>query len=137
MFSRISKVKSLLSDTVSFCSTMQIGDTSYIDGNSLAIAVQKKSETFESVDVHFEDYDIFKKPFYILSLNEPVISRFSNPNPFIRVGNINIIGISASSVVGVGNVGHARMESRVKHIREVPKENEEANRGFNQQHLNF
>ncbi|ASS93609.1 spore germination protein GerPE [Peribacillus simplex] len=125
MFSRISKVKSLLSDTVSFSSTLQIGDTSYIDGNALALAIQKKSETFHSVDIHFEDYDIFKKPFYIPRLNEPVISRFSNPNPFIRVGNINIIGISSSSVVGVGNVGHARMESRVKHIREVPKEIEE------------
>ncbi|MDP1418347.1 spore germination protein GerPE [Peribacillus simplex] len=122
MFSRISKVKSLLSDTVSFSSTLQIGDTSYIDGNALAIAVQKKSETFDSVDIHFENYDIFKKPLYIPRLNEPVISSFSNPNPFIRVGNINIIGISASSVVGVGNVGHARMESRAKHIREVPKD---------------
>ncbi|MFJ7508433.1 spore germination protein GerPE [Peribacillus simplex] len=122
MFSRISKVKSLLSDTVSFSSTLQIGDTSYIDGNALALAIQKKSETFHSVDIHFEDYNIFKKPFYIPRLYEPVISRFSNPNPFIRVGNINIIGISSSSVVGVGNVGHARMESRVKHIREVPKE---------------
>jgi len=125
MFSRISKVKSLLSDTVSFSSTLQIGDTSYIDGNALALAIQKKSETFHSVDIHFEDYNIFKKPFYIPRLYEPVISRFSNPNPFIRVGNINIIGISSSSVVGVGNVGHARMESRVKHIREVPKEIEE------------
>ncbi|MCK1984357.1 MULTISPECIES: spore germination protein GerPE [Peribacillus] len=121
MFSRISKVKSLLSDTTSFSSTLQIGDTSYIDGNSQALAVQKRSETFQSVDIHFEDYEIFKRPLYIPRLNEPVISNFSNPNPFIRVGNINIIGISASSVVGVGNVGHARMESRVKHIREVPK----------------
>ncbi|MFE4703730.1 spore germination protein GerPE [Peribacillus simplex] len=126
MFSRISKVKSLLSDTVSFSSTLQIGDTSYIDGNSQALAVQKRSETFQSVDIHFEDYEIFKRPFYIPRLTEPVISSFSNPNPFIRVGNINIIGISASSVVGVGNVGHARMESRVKHIREVPKKIEEA-----------
>ncbi|MFE4140573.1 spore germination protein GerPE [Peribacillus sp. YIM B13472] len=124
MFSRISKVKSILSDTLSLSSTLQIGDTSYIDGNSLALAVQKKSETFHSVDIHFEDYDIFKKPLYIPRLNEPVISSFSNPNPFIRVGNINIIGISASSLVGVGNVGHARMESRVKHIREVPKKSE-------------
>ncbi|MFJ8069175.1 spore germination protein GerPE [Peribacillus sp. NPDC096447] len=125
MFSRISKVKSIVSDTVSFSSALQIGDTSYIDGNALAIAVQKKSETFASVDIHFNDYDIFKKPLYIPRLNEPVISSFSNPNPFIRVGNINIIGISSSSVVGVGNVGHARMESRVKHIREVPKKTEE------------
>ncbi|MES1039548.1 spore germination protein GerPE [Peribacillus simplex] len=125
MFSRISKVKSLLADTTSFSSTLQIGDTSYIDSNSLALAVQKRSETFQSVDIHFEDYEIFKRPFYIPRLYEPVISSFSNPNPFIRVGHINIIGISSSSVVGVGNVGHARMESRVKHIREVPKKSEE------------
>lgn len=125
MFSRISKVKSILSDTVSFCSTMQIGDTSYIDGNALALAVQKKSETFGSVDIQFKDYDIFKRPIYIPRLYEPVYSTFANPNPFIRVGHINIIGISSSSVVGVGNVGHIRMESRVKHIRQVPKKEEE------------
>ncbi|AOH53872.1 spore germination protein GerPE [Peribacillus muralis] len=121
MFSRISKVKSILSDTVSFCSTMQIGDTSYIDGNALALAVQKKSETFGSIDIQFKDYNVFKRPIYLPRLYEPVYSSFSNPNPFIRVGNINIIGISSSSVVGVGNVGHIRMESRVKHIRQVPK----------------
>ncbi|KWW16904.1 MULTISPECIES: spore germination protein GerPE [Peribacillus] len=125
MFSRISKVKSILSDTVSFCSTMQIGDTSYIDGNALALAVQKKSETFGSVDIQFKDYDIFKRPIYIPRLYEPVYSTFANSNPFIRVGHINIIGISSSSVVGVGNVGHIRMESRVKHIRQVPKKVEE------------
>jgi len=125
MFSRISKVKSISSKTLIFSSTMQIGDCSYIDGKSFALAIQKKSETFQSVDIHFEDYEISKRPFYIPRLNEPVISSFSNPNPFIRVGHINIIGISTSSVVGVGNVGHARMESRVKHIREIPKKTEE------------
>ncbi|MGE6378821.1 spore germination protein GerPE [Peribacillus muralis] len=125
MFSRISKVKSILSDTVSFCSTMQIGDTSYIDGNALALAVQKKSETFGSIDIQFKDYNVFKRPIYLPRLYEPVNSSFSNPNPFIRVGNINIIGISSSSVVGVGNVGHIRMESRVKHIRQIPKKVEE------------
>ncbi|MFD9624753.1 spore germination protein GerPE [Peribacillus muralis] len=125
MFSRISKVKSLLSDTVSFCSTMQIGDTSYIDGYALALAVQKKSETFGAVDIQFRDYDIFKRPIYIPRLYEPVNTIFSNPNPFIHVGNIDIIGISSSSVVGVGNVGHIRMESRVKHIRQVPKQAED------------
>ena len=125
MFSRTSKVKSLSAKTLLFSSTLQIGDCSYIDGNSFALAVQKKSDTFDSVDVHFEDYDIFKKPFYIPRLNEPVISRFSNPNPFIRVGNIDVIGLSSSAVVGVGNVGHIRMESRVKHIREIPKKTKE------------
>ncbi|RRN72574.1 spore germination protein GerPE [Peribacillus simplex] len=124
MFSRISKVKSFTAQTLLFSSTIQIGDCSYIDGNSSALAIQKKSETFDSVDVHFEDYDIFKKPIYIPRSNEPVISRFSNPNPFIRVGSVDIIGISASAVAGVGNVGHIRMDSRVKHIREISKKTE-------------
>ncbi|MGG4264043.1 spore germination protein GerPE [Peribacillus simplex] len=125
MFSRISKVKSISAQTILFSSTMQIGDCSYIDGKSFALAIQKRSETFDSVDVHFEDYDIFKKPICIPRSNEPVISRFSNPNPFIRVGNVDIIGVSSSAVIGVGNVGHIRMESRVKHIREISKQTEE------------
>ncbi|MGE7764067.1 spore germination protein GerPE [Peribacillus sp. NPDC096540] len=124
MFSRISKVKSLTSKTLFFSSTMQIGDCSYIDGSSLALAIQEKSDNFQPQEFQFSDYSIFKKPFYIPRIDEPILPQFSNPNPFIRVGNVHIIGISTSAVVGVGNVGHIRMESRVKHIRKVPGKKE-------------
>lgn len=125
MFTRISKVKSLSAKTLTFASNMQIGDCSYIDGSARALAVQKKSESFTEPETEFSDYEFFTRPFYIPRLTEPIMSHFSNPNPFIHVGNIDIIGISSSSIVGVGNVGHIRMESRVKHIRQVPKKNED------------
>ncbi|MFD6439088.1 spore germination protein GerPE [Peribacillus sp. NPDC060186] len=125
MFSRISKVKSLSSKTLSFSSTIQIGDCSYIDGKSQALAIQKKSDNFHSQEFPFSDFSIFKMPLYIPRIDEPFLTQFSNPNPFIRVGNIHIIGISSSAVVGVGNVGHIRMESRVHHLRQLPRKDEE------------
>ncbi|MFE4349219.1 spore germination protein GerPE [Peribacillus butanolivorans] len=128
MFSRISKVKSISSKTLTFSSTMQIGDCSYIDGNSQALAIQKKSDNFQPQEFQFSDFSIFNRPLYIPRIDEPFLPQFSNPNPFIRVGNVRIIGISSSSVVGVGNVGHIRMESRVHHIRQIQKKNEETQR---------
>lgn len=125
MFNRISKVKSLSTKTLSFASNLQIGDCSYIDGTALALAVQKKSDSFSEPEPDFSDYEIFTRPFYIPRLTEPIVSHFSNPNPFIRVGNIDIIGVSSSAIVGVGNIGHIRMESRIKHIRQIPKKNED------------
>lgn len=104
---------------------MQIGDCSYIDGNSQALAIQKKSDNFQPQEFQFSDFSIFKRPLYIPRIDEPFLPQFSNPNPFIRVGNVRIIGISSSSVVSVGNVGHVRMESRVHHIRQIQKKNEE------------
>ena len=131
MFTRISKVKSLSAKTVSFSSNLQIGDTAYIDGAAKALAVQKKSDSFSEPEPDFSDYEVFTRPFYIPRISEPIATTFSNPNPFIRVGNVDIIGISSSAIVGVGNVGHIRMESRIKHIRQIPRKNDEAETGDN------
>lgn len=125
MFSKMSKVKSLSLKTLAFSSTMQIGDCSYIDGLALVLATQRKSDTFSGKEGNFNDFTIFNNPFIIPRVNEPIQCCFSNPNPFIRVGNVEVIGVSSSAVVGVGNVGHIRMQSRTKHIRQIIREPEE------------
>ena len=119
MFKRISKVKTLSSKTVAFSSNLQIGDCSYIDGTTLALAVQRKVANFLGNEGRYEDYHVFTDPLTVPIVNEPVRCCFSNPNPFICVDNIDFIGISTSSVVQIGNVGHVRMQSRVKHIRQI------------------
>lgn len=119
MFSRISKVENLSTKTLFFSSTLQIGDTSYIDGNSEAFAVQRQGEFFLGKEGDELPYPIFYSPSFFLPIDETVTTNFINKNPFIEVGNVKFIGISSASVIAVGNVGHARMRSRVKHIRQL------------------
>ncbi|WP_110929046.1 spore germination protein GerPE [Bacillus massiliglaciei] len=123
MFRRLSKVKSIEVQTLSFSSLLQIGDMSYIDGVSYALADQRKESTFLGQEGHF-DYPVFRRPPIFLPLDEPVSISFENPSPVIQVNSVDIIGISSSSVVGVGNAGDVRMISRIKHIREIPEENQ-------------
>jgi spore germination protein PE len=123
MFSRISKVGNLSIKTLIFSSTLQIGDTTYIDANSEVFAVQRQEEFFSGNEGDILPYPIFYSPSVYLPIYEPVRTMFINKNPFIKVNNVNFIGISASSVISVGNAGHARMRSRVKHIRQLSDRN--------------
>ncbi|MDQ0217573.1 spore germination protein GerPE [Peribacillus cavernae] len=119
MFSRISRVKSFSSQTLSFSSTLQIGDCTYIDGHSETFAVQREAELFWGNEADVLPYPIFYSPSVFLPVAEDVKTTFINNHPFIETGNVNIVGISASSVIAVGNIRHARMRSRVKHIRQL------------------
>lgn len=119
MFSRISKVKNLSSKTLSLGSILQIGDCTYIDSNSEAFAVQRQGEFFLGQEGDVLPYPIFNTPSVFLPIDEPVATAFINKNSFIEVGNVNFIGITSASVIAAGNIGHARMRSRVKHIRQL------------------
>ena len=119
MFQRISKVKSLTTTHIIFSSTLQIGDCSFIDGTSYAMAVHRNSELLLERENQFSDYPIFSLPTTFPILNEPIQIHFENPCPFIEVGHIRIIGMTISGITGIGNVGHIRMQSRLKNIRDL------------------
>lgn len=119
MFQRVSKVKSLSVKSVIFSGSIQIGDSAYIDGTSFAIAVQRRSNKIYEYENQFSDYPIFTKPIILPAINEPLQLQFKNPCPFIEVGNIHILGVSTAAITSIGNIGHVRMNSRVKHIRQL------------------
>ncbi len=119
MFQRVSKVKSLSVKSVIFSGSIQIGDSAYIDGMSSAIAVQRRSDRIYEYENQFSDYPIFSRPIIPPIINEPLQLQFENPCPFIKVGNIRILGISTAAITSIGNIGHVRMNSRVKHIRQL------------------
>ncbi|RFU62149.1 spore germination protein GerPE [Peribacillus glennii] len=119
MFSRISKIENLSIKTLIFSSTLQIGDSSCIESYADVFAVQRQVPVYLGKEAEVLPYRIFSSPAVFLPIVEPVTTFFINSQPFIDVRSINIIGVSASSVVSAGNTGHAYMQSRVKHIRQL------------------
>lgn len=119
MFQRISKVKSFTTQSILFSALIQIGDSSYIDGTSYVLAIQRRSDIIYDYEPQFTDYKVFAYPTVFPIIDEPIQIRFENPCPFIDVGNIRLIGASTASVASVGQVGHIRMKSRIKHIRQL------------------
>lgn len=119
MLQRISKVKSFTAKSVIFGASIQIGDSSYINGTSNALAIQRRSNLIYDYENQFSDYKLFSQPSLFPIIDEPLHIQFENPCPFIEVGNIQIIGVSTAAIASIGHVDHIRMKSRVKHIRQL------------------
>jgi spore germination protein PE len=120
MLSRTSKVENLIVKLVSFSSTLQLGDVSFIDGNSTALAIQRETELFYGTEGEEATFTI---PPPVLPITETLTLTKTNKIPLIKVGDINVLGVSSSSILGVGNVGHVRMQAKVRHIRHLEENN--------------
>lgn len=119
MLQRTASVNSVEIDSLAIASVFQIGDSNLIQGFSRAIAVQREKELFFGNEGNFAEFPIFSEPIPLIPISENINMSRQNINPFIKVGNIDIIGVSSSSVVHLGNTNHVSMETRVKHIRQL------------------
>ncbi|MBX9971914.1 spore germination protein GerPE [Cytobacillus firmus] len=129
MLQRTSSVDKINIDTISFSSVFEIGDSCSIQGFSRALAVQREAEFFDAREGNFSAYPIFSEPIPLMPINKEIVIQTAQLNPIIKVQNIDIIGVSSSSVIHIGNSRDISMESRVKHIRQVyPKNNNSAGR---------
>ncbi len=129
MLQRTSCVDNINIKIVSFASTVQLGDSCIINGLSRALAVQREVEVFYGNEGNLSSYRVYSEPIPFLPITEPFTYSRQNPNPLIKVNKIDIIGISSSSLLHVGNSRHVSMESRIKHIRQLqptPRNNEGA-----------
>ncbi|WP_342430213.1 spore germination protein GerPE [Neobacillus sp. FSL H8-0543] len=126
MLQRTSIVDTIKIKSVLIASTVQLGDSRIINGFSRALAVQREVDTFFGNEGNFSSYPVFSEPIPFQPLTEPLNISTHNCNPSIKVHNIDITAISASSILHVGNSEHISMEARIKHIRQLlPKEEEE------------
>lgn len=123
MLQRTSSVNRINIDTISFSSVFEIGDSCFIKGFSRAIAVQREVEYFNAKEGNFSVYPVFREPIPIIPIEEDISIQTAQLNPIIKVHNIDIIGVSSSSVIHIGNSGDISMEARVKHIRQVYPKN--------------
>ncbi|MED1470248.1 spore germination protein GerPE [Bacillus salipaludis] len=118
MLQRTSNVDQLNVMVLSYSSIIQLGDSCIVNGFSRAIAVQREAEIFYGNEGNFPTYTVFKKPIPLPPINEAISFIPHNPKPMIKVKKIDIIGISSSSILHVGNSRNISMEARVKHIRQ-------------------
>lgn len=116
---RTSVVDRININSLSIVSTFEIGDSSHIQAFSRAIALQREQQIFFSDEIRFSDFDIFSETIQIEPIFENVVFETNSIQPIIKVGSIDIIGVSTSSVVHIGNTKKVNMESRIKHIRHL------------------
>ncbi|MGG3471125.1 spore germination protein GerPE [Neobacillus pocheonensis] len=119
MFERTSCVDKINVEIFSFASIFQLGDSCIVNGLSRALAVQREAEIFYGNEGNLSPYRVFSEPIPLPLINEPISFLTHNQCPLIKVNNIDIIGVSSSSLLHVGNSKHVSMEARVKHIRQL------------------
>ncbi|WP_019153303.1 spore germination protein GerPE [Robertmurraya massiliosenegalensis] len=116
---RTSSVERITINSLSIVSTLEIGDSSQIQAFSRAIAVQREHEIFFGNEMKFTNFDIFTETIPMEPIFEEVSFETFTINPIIKVGFIDITGVSTSSIVHIGNTKNVYMESRIKHIRHL------------------
>jgi spore germination protein PE len=127
MEKRCSYVDSIHIDSCIFSSIIQLGDSSFVQSMTRALAVQREAEIFWGNEGDFRKYRVFSEPIHHLPITEQLeVHTFKSPSAILKVKNIDIIAISSSSVVHVGNSNMVQMETRVKHIRHLESVEEKA-----------
>jgi spore germination protein PE len=119
MLRRISNVDRFEVMIVSFSSIIQVGDSRIVNAFSRAMAIQRETEFFYGNEGNFPSYSVFKRPIPFQPITEPISVQTYNMSPVIKVKNIDIIGISSSSILHIGSSCNVSMEARVKHIRQL------------------
>ncbi|WP_312096382.1 spore germination protein GerPE [Niallia sp.] len=119
MLQRTSVVDLINVSTVSFSSILEIGDATYHQAVSRALAVQRQRDLFYGNEGAYEDYPVFTEPIPLIPIIENVACHFENKKPIIKVHHINITGISSASLLQIGNCRHIYTEARIKHIRQI------------------
>ncbi|MCM3567804.1 spore germination protein GerPE [Neobacillus mesonae] len=117
MLTRISSVDKAKVKQAAFSSIYQIGDSSIINAFSRAMAIQREAEIFLGDEGNFPSYSVFKKPLPLPPIEEQLTMTRHNLSPIIKVNNIDITGVSNSSLLHIGNSKHISLEVRIKHIR--------------------
>lgn len=106
---------------------VQFGDRGETNAKLSALAVQRAEDHTSAGDVYFESYPLFNRQ--LPELTDPLydtgkLLRYNRTNgsPCILVGYIRIIAAGSASSIQIGNSMRVTSESRIKHIRQYPKQ---------------
>ncbi|MGG1574781.1 spore germination protein GerPE [Fictibacillus sp. NRS-1165] len=120
MIPRTSEVNHIHVRSILFSSVVNVGDTGRLAAFSQALAIQKYEPTFDSALsglINFPNYQAFTIPRPRPAPPKEVTMQSFNDPAYIRVGTVDILGISAAGILHIGGIHHIDLESRVKHIR--------------------
>lgn len=128
MLKRTSKVDSLKLNSAGIASVIQIGDSKGINSFTRTIAVQREKELFFSNEGNFNVYGIFSYSLPIPPIDEPITIQSTSLNSFIKVGSIDVLAISAASILHIGSSDYIQSEARTLQIRHLePREKSNRN----------
>ncbi|PLT30426.1 spore germination protein GerPE [Peribacillus deserti] len=120
---RISHVNRLNVDTLIFSSTIQLGDTKFIDSTNYTFALQREQELFYGNEGTFND-PVFTEDILFAPLDESFALNTTHTSPFIHIDFIDIGGVTASSIIHIGSTQDVRMQAKIKNIRHLFAERE-------------
>ncbi|MBP3038682.1 spore germination protein GerPE [Bacillaceae bacterium Marseille-Q3522] len=127
MLQRTAVVQNCHVINLTISSVLEVGDSQAIECYSRALAVQREYNFFYGYEGHFQ-YPIFSEYIHLPPIEEKITFLHENFNPVIKVNNIDVIGISTSSLLHIGNSKHIFLESRNKHIRQLRERKENGDR---------
>lgn len=122
MPNRTSHVHSLTSISVDNSSVLQIGDSNEVTAVSNVLALQRERAIFYENEFLFKDFLLFCEPIPLPELCEPIDLYTFDEIPAIRVNKVTVDFAAASSVIHIGSSQSVSLESRVKNIRHLLKD---------------
>lgn len=104
---------------VSISSVFLIGDASQVTPRSRAIAVQRQIQLFFANEGNFEEFPIFTMDIPKSKMDADLTINRYNLSSFIKVDQIQVTAVAASSLCQIGSNNYIDAESRTKHIRQL------------------
>lgn len=119
MLKRLSQVEKIDLQIVTFSSHLQIGDSNTINAYSVTLSSKRDQELYfgTEADEKEKEYIVFSLPLVQLPIYEQLYYRKQNLCGSIYVQNVNILGVSSSSIIHIGSNDRLFLENRRKEIR--------------------
>ena len=114
---RTSIVNSVKNNTLLLGSTIEIGDTKYVEPNAEVFAIQREYPIFYGNEGSYDVYATFRIPILKTNIYEKISATHFHEDPFIKVNRLNIVGISTGAYVQIGSTKNIKTEGRVTNVR--------------------
>lgn len=105
--------------SVQLSSVVQTGDSLGMATNARVLAIQRQVPVYLGNEGNLAQFDIFRQPVPDPSTDEPYQFNKIDACPDIKVGFIDIYGISTAAALQIGSTGSLSMDNRTKHIRQL------------------
>ncbi|MED4585961.1 spore germination protein GerPE [Brevibacillus choshinensis] len=122
MYCRTSHVHTFTNISIDASSVIEIGDSEEINAIANILAVQRDKAIFYENEFQFGDYTAFCEPLPLPVDQEPICLLTFHETPSIRVDKVNVSFAAASSLIHIGSSECVQLETRVKNIRHLVRD---------------
>lgn len=129
MYRRTSHVKKLSSISIDSSSVLQLGDSRQVHTQANILAIQRETAIFFKNELPFADYDVFSVPLAAPCPEEPICIDTFHDCTHLRVRKVDVPFAAVSSVIHIGSAECLTLETRVKHIRHLLRDEPKPKRG--------